>query len=145
MSDKAGERNIEPRKRDLETLEALYEHWARGDFDYTEAFADDWVWAPADALETGEYTGSEQIRESWRGWLQSWDGFQVEATEVIPGPEGRYLVMQVFRGKGKASGVESTGQTAVVAAMRDGKIARLEGFWDRDAAIRALRGEGGDR
>ena len=98
---------LEQKRRDLEVLQALYAHWQRGDFGFTEAFADDVTWVPADALETGEYTGLDELRENWRTWLQAWDEFQIKATEVIPATEGRYVVMQVFRGKGKASGAES--------------------------------------
>ena len=56
---------------------------------------------------------------------------------MVAGSDGRFVVMQLFRGKGKASGVESEGRSAAVVTMRDGLIARMEGFWDCDAALRA--------
>jgi ketosteroid isomerase-like protein len=43
----------------------------------------------------------------------------------------------VFRGKGKASGLESEERSAAVVTMQDGLIARMEGFWDRDVAMQA--------
>jgi ketosteroid isomerase-like protein len=46
--------------------------------------------------------------------------------------------MQLFRGKGKASGLESENRSAAVATMQDGLIVRMEGFWDRDAALQAV-------
>jgi ketosteroid isomerase-like protein len=45
--------------------------------------------------------------------------------------------MQLFRGTGKASGLESEERSACVVTMRDGLIARMEGFWDSDAALQA--------
>ena len=128
---------LDRQKRDIEVLRELYSHWERGDFTYWEAFAEDYTWTAVDAVESGEYTGIAEIRAAWRTWLQSWDGFSVEAEEVVAGPDGRYVVMQVFRGKGKASGLETEGHSAAVATMRDGLIARMEGYWDRDAALRA--------
>ena len=138
------EENVEldQQSRDIEVLREVYSHWERGDFTYWEAFTDDYAWKPVDALESGEYTGIAEISASWRSWLQAWDGFGIEAEEVIPGSDGRYVVMQLFRGKGKASGVESEERSAAVATMRDGLIARMEGFWDRDAALQAAGVEG---
>jgi ketosteroid isomerase-like protein len=45
--------------------------------------------------------------------------------------------MQRFHGIGKASGVETEGRNALLITMRDGKIVRMEGFWDIAAALRA--------
>jgi len=123
--------------RDLEVLQEVYSHWERGDFTYWEAFADDYVWKAVDAIESGEYTGIAEVSAAWRTWLQAWDGFSVEAEEVVAGSDGRYVVMQLFRGKGKASGLESEERSAAVVTMRDGLIARMEGFWDRDVALQA--------
>jgi ketosteroid isomerase-like protein len=124
--------------RDLETIRALYSHWERGDFTYANPFAEDFVWAPVDAIESGENVGLAASREAWRTWLQSWEGFRIEAEEVIPAGGGRYVVMQVFRGRGKVSGLESEdNRSAVVVTLRDGMIVRMEGYWDRNKALRA--------
>jgi hypothetical protein len=42
---------------------------------------------------------------------------------VVAGSDGRYVVLQLFRGKGKASGLESEECSAAVVTMRDGLIA----------------------
>ena len=81
------------------------------------------------------------VGTSGRTWLQAWDGFSIAAEEVVAGSDGRYVVLQLFRGIGKASGLESEERSAAVVTMRDGLIARMEGFWDRDAALRAARVE----
>ena len=130
---------VEPDRqdRDLEVIRAVYSRWERGDFTSWEAFADDYVWKAVDAIEAGEHRGIADISAAWRTWLQAWDGFSIEAEEVVPGSDGRYVVMQLFRGKGKASGLESEGRNASVVTMRDGLIVRMEGFWDRDAALQA--------
>jgi ketosteroid isomerase-like protein len=123
--------------RDLEVLREVYSRWERGDFTSWEAFADDYVWKAVDAIESGEYTGIAEVSAAWRTWLQAWDGFSIEAEEVVAGSDGRYVVMQLFRGKGRASGLESEERSAAVVTMRDGLIARMEGFWDLDAALQA--------
>ena len=128
---------LDGQARDLEVIRELYSHWERGDFEYREAFTEDYVWEAVDAVESGEYKGITEVRAAWRDWLQAWDWFTVAAEELIVGADGRYVVMQLFRGTGKASGLESEGHSAAVVTMRNGRISRMEGYWDRDAALRA--------
>ena len=127
--------DLDRQNRDLEVIRELYSHWERGDFTYWDAFADDYVWKAPDPIEPGEYTGLAEVRASWRTWLQAWDRFSIQAEDVVAGSDDRYVVMQLFRGKGKVSGLESENRSAAVVTMRDGLIARMEGFWDRDAAL----------
>jgi uncharacterized protein len=135
MSEENAE--LDRQNRDLEVLRELYSHWERGDFTYWEPFADDYVWKAVDVIESGEYTGIEEVSAAWRAWLQAWDGFRVEAEEVVAGSDGRYVVKQLFRGRGKASGLESEERSAAVATIQDGRIVRMEGYWDIDAALQA--------
>src|SRR3954451_5370423 len=128
---------LDRQNRDLEVLRGVYSHWERGASTYWEPFAEHYVWKAVDAIESGEHTGIAEVSAAWRTWLQAWDGFSVEAEDLIAGSDGRYVVMQLFRGKGKASGLESEERSAAVATMRDGLIARMDGFWDRDAALQA--------
>jgi ketosteroid isomerase-like protein len=141
--DAGGMTELDRRKRDLEVLQALYARWSRGDFSFIEPFAEDLVWAPADALESGEYKGIEEMNKSFKTFLEAWEEFQIKATEVIPFAGGKYVVMQVFRGKGKSSGAETEGTSGLVITMRDGGIARMEGYWDRDAALKAADADAG--
>jgi ketosteroid isomerase-like protein len=133
------EENVEldRQNRDLAVLREVYSRWERGDFTSWESFADDYVWRAVDAIEIGEYTGLAEVSGAWRTWLQAWDGFSIEAEEMVAGSAGKYVVMQLFRGKGKASGLESEERSACLVTMRNGLIARMEGFWDRDAALQA--------
>ena len=133
---------LDRQNRDIEVIREVYSRWERGDFTSWEAFADDYVWKSADGFESGEYTGLAEISASWRTWLQAWDGFGIEAEAVVAGSDGRYVVMQLFRGKGKTSGLESEERSAAVVTMRDGLIARMEGYWDHDAALQAAGVEG---
>lgn len=131
------EESVDRQSRDVEVLQDVYSRWERGDFTSWEAFADDYVWRSVEGIESGEYTGVAEISAAWRTWLQAWDGFSIEAEEIVAGSDGRYVVMQLFRGMGKASGLESVERNASVVTMRDGLITRMEGFWNRDAALQA--------
>lgn len=128
---------LEQRKQDLEVLQALYAKWARGDFTNAAFFAEDIVWVPEGIDVSGEYRGLRAMSEQWRTYLDAWSVFQIKAVEVIPASTGQYVVVQLFRGKGKSSGAVTEGRTAVLFTMRDGKIARMEGYWEPDDARRA--------
>jgi ketosteroid isomerase-like protein len=39
--------------------------------------------------------------------------------------------------RGKTSGIETEVETAVIIDLRDGRIARMQGYMDRAAALRA--------
>src|SRR6187397_918681 len=91
---------VDGQDRDLEVLREVYSRWERGDFTSWEAFTDDYVWKPVDGFVSGEYRGLDEISASWRTWLEAWDGFGIEAEEVLAGSGGRYVVMQLFRGTG---------------------------------------------
>jgi ketosteroid isomerase-like protein len=137
------EANVEiGRHRDIEVIREVYSRWERGDFTSWEAFADDYVWKSVDELESGEHAGLAEISASWKSWLRAWDGFSVEAEKIVAGSDSRYVVMQLFKGKGRTSGLESEEHSAAVVTMRDGLIVRMEGFWDCDAALRAAGVEG---
>jgi ketosteroid isomerase-like protein len=129
---------LEEKRRDLEVLQALYAHWARGDFDFAEPYADDVIFVPDPAdLDHGEFNGRAAMAEQWRTFLQAWKDFRIKALDVIPAPEGRYVVVQAFRGIGKASGAVTEETSAAVMTLRDGEITRMEGYWDRNDALRA--------
>jgi ketosteroid isomerase-like protein len=125
------------RERDVQALRAVYEGWAQGDFHDVDVFTDDIVWVTPEGPERGTFVGIEEFTKSWSAFLEAWDDLRNEAEEILPTPDGRYLVMQVFRARGRASGVAVEDENAVLFTMRDGKIARMEGHWSRDSARRA--------
>jgi ketosteroid isomerase-like protein len=142
MSDENVE--LDRQNRDLEVLREVYSRWERGDFTYSEVFAEDFVWKAVDAIESGELAGFGEVTPAWRTWLQAWGGFSIKAEEMVAGSDGRYVVMQLFRGKGKASGLESEERSACVVTMRHGLIARMEGCCRRpgSSADEALQAAG---
>lgn len=133
--------------RDIEALRDIYSRWGEGDFHDTDVFTDDIVWVSPEGPEgkVTEFVGLQEFAASWSTFLEAWEELRNEAEEILPTPDGRYLVMQLFRARGRASGIVLEDRTAVLITMRDGRIARIEGFGDRDAARRAAGLEEGAR
>ena len=59
---------LDRQNREIEVIREVYAHWERGDFTSWEAFADDYVWKPVDAIEAGEYTADWRARSAARRW-----------------------------------------------------------------------------
>ena len=55
----------------------------------------------------------------------------------MAGDEEVYVLLIQLKARGKGSGVAIDAEVANVVTMRDGRIARLEMYWDRDAALTA--------
>ena len=62
--------------------------------------------------------------------------FSVESVELIDAAPHVVSVMQVT-GRGQGSGIEVEGQLAWVWTLRDGRILRVEGDFDRESALEA--------
>ena len=83
------------------------------------------------------YRGHEGIREWTEDLWGEWEIFEVTVGVVIE--RGDWLLYPVeMHGRGRASGAELDAEIFHLAAMRDGLVVRIEGFTERDAAMRAL-------
>jgi ketosteroid isomerase-like protein len=74
-----------------------------------------------------------------------WDisgGIRSDPVEVLDVGRGRYVVVVAFGMVGKLSGADVTGNAAMLYTLRDGLIARLDMFPDRERALEAVVLEG---
>jgi ketosteroid isomerase-like protein len=127
---------------DIALLNRLLEQWGKGEFWDAEAYADDVVFIRS-GPDGGEYHGIDGLSAAWRDFLAAWDDFRIQAEGVVAGDAGVYVLLIQLQGRGKGSGVSIDAAVANLVTMRDGRIARLEMHWDRDAALTAAgAGEG---
>jgi ketosteroid isomerase-like protein len=120
---------------DLALLDGLFGEWQRGEFWNAEPFAADVVFVVS-GPDGGEYHGLAGLGAAWRDFLSAWEDFRMEAEGVVPGAGGLYALLLRLQGRGRGSGMRIDAEVANVVEVRGGKIARLEMFWDRDAALR---------
>jgi ketosteroid isomerase-like protein len=105
----------------------IFSAWARGDFSSVD-WADPEIEFTIPGPDRRIYHGIESMGRAWSEWLGAFDEFGVVA-EAFRDVGDKVVVEQVFRGKGKASGIpidETTG--AAVLTLRDGKVVRFEGY-----------------
>jgi ketosteroid isomerase-like protein len=121
---------------DIALLDGMAEQWERGEFWDAEPYADDVVFVRS-GPDGGEYHGIEGLSAAWRDFLAAWEDFRITTERVVPGAAGAYVLLLRLQGRGKGSGVTIDAEVANLITMRDGRIARLEMHWDRDAALTA--------
>jgi ketosteroid isomerase-like protein len=129
----------------LDLVRSIYASWERGDFSSTEWMHPKIEFEGPDGLDASRLTGIAATAEAWRQWLSTWRDYRVEADEYRELDGGRVLVLMEHGGRGKASGVEVEDlkrEGANVFDFRDGKVARLALYWDRERALADLGIEG---
>jgi hypothetical protein len=81
------------------------------------------------------------MADSWREFLGAWEGFRIETEEVRELDDGRVLTLSHRSGRGKTSGIELAAvkrRSLNIFDVHDGKVTRLEHYWDGDAALADL-------
>lgn len=120
-------------------VRAIYEAWARGDYEAAfEVIDGDVEWfGPLDVSGSGFARGHEGVRHSLGMWVGTWDEFHFELRELIDAGD-EVLVAGWQRGRGKGSGVEVSEEIFSVWTVRSGKAVRQRMFRDRAEALDAV-------
>lgn len=68
--------------------------------------------------------------------LEAWEERRLDPEEFHHVDDLVVLLLHEYR-RGRGSGVELENDTAVVFTVRDGRVVRIEGYMDQDAALKA--------
>jgi len=85
----------------------------------------------------GPYLGHDGIRAFFADNRESFDLFEPHYDDVRDLGDGQVLGLGSIRIRGKGSGVETDVPSAVIVTFRDGRLAKLRDYGDRDAALEA--------
>jgi ketosteroid isomerase-like protein len=135
-------------QEDLELVRGVLSPFERGDI--TPIFRDDAIWAAAQVALTGALTpdfecdfvrddvgratfsGLDGLRTAWVDWLTPWESYVAVIEDVIDANEGRVLVLTRDSACPKgANAAEVYFAGAAVWTVRDGKVARVEFYFNR--------------
>ena len=81
--------------------------------------------------------GMDGFVSAWTDFLADWEAWIVEPTDFIDLDEDRVFVLAEIRGRSKTQQFEMTVESGNVVTLRDGKVARLQLFFERRAALEA--------
>jgi ketosteroid isomerase-like protein len=89
-------------------------------------------------LQEGQVArGLAQIAEVFEDQdLEAWEERRLEPEEFIDAGDDVVVLLHEYR-RGRGSGVELETKTAVVVAVSGGRVVRIQGYMDRDAALKA--------
>jgi ketosteroid isomerase-like protein len=125
----------------VELVRSLYADWERGDYSSAEWARPGIEWVIADGPDPGTWRGVAGMADGFRSSMGVWKDVHAEVEEYRELDAERVLVLERRRARGKASGLELSemrSEGAVLFHVRDGKVARLVFYWDRDRAFADL-------
>jgi ketosteroid isomerase-like protein len=125
----------------VELVRSIYADWERGDYSSAAWAQPDIEYVNADGPDRGTRVGLDGMAASWRRLLSVWSEFQTKAEEYRELDDGRVLVLAVFGGTARISGLDvrdGRSRGANVFELRDGKVSRLTLYWNQERALADL-------
>ena len=131
------------RSRNIELVRSAYELLNARDWDALEAVLDPRaeLRPPAEYPDFETYRGIEALRRYEEQLNQVWESFESHPEALFDAGD-RVLVFTRTRGTGRGSGVNVDVEAGHVWTIRDGKLAGLAIYIDRDEAKAAARLDG---
>ena len=86
--------------------------------------------------ESAVYRGHEGVREWWRDLGEAFAEFTIELSEIRDLGE-RIVAIGELRGRGKESGAVVESPIGYVAEFKNGKVIRLDDYFDPEEALEA--------
>jgi ketosteroid isomerase-like protein len=125
----------------LDLVRSIFAGWERGEFASAEWADPEIEYVHANGPDPGSWTGLAEMANAFGDWLSTWQDYRTEAERYRELDHERVIVFYRRSGRGKASGVELAqvrAKGAILFHVRDGKVARLVHYLDRDRAIADL-------
>lgn len=83
------------------------------------------------------YSGVDGLRAAWLDWLEPWDSYFAGVEDVIDAGAGRVVVLTRDHARPKGASAEVDFLGAPIWTVRDGKVARIEFYFDRAEGLAA--------
>jgi ketosteroid isomerase-like protein len=126
-------------QENLDLLRRGYEHVERTGEILREAVQPDFVWDTTTfrgAIRPGTYVGVDETNEWLADWLESFEDWSLDVEEVFDAGDRAVAIVRQH-GRAKHGGPEVEMRFAQVWTFRDGLLARVEIYADRDEALEA--------
>ena len=126
-----------------EVVRRQFAAFADGGLDAVAAFWHpdiEWRAVEGAADDVGPIRGQAALRSYYQDWLDSLDDLSAELEEVLAEDGDRVAVTMRNSGRGRASGVVTTGRYYVTCTVRDGLIVSGREYATPAEAIAALSG-----
>jgi ketosteroid isomerase-like protein len=88
--------------------------------------------------DVGEMRGRDAARRYCQDWLDTFEDITSVPEQLLDVGDDRVVGVQHVTGRARLSGVETELRYAVVYELREGKIAQVREYADRDQALKAV-------
>ena len=123
----------------LDLVRSIFSDWERrGDLNSFWWAHPDLQLVLADGPEPGTWSGLADVEGFVRDWMSAWEDNRIEADEYRELDDEHVFVLARGIGRGRASGLEVETKVAWLFHIRDGKVARYVGYFDRDRGLADL-------
>jgi ketosteroid isomerase-like protein len=127
-------------QENVEVVREAFESYLGGDLEKTAQLLDPEVefHGTVGGLEEGRVAHGlpEAVQVFEEEDLEAWEERRLEAEEFIDAGDDVVVLLHEYR-RGRGSGVELETDTAVICAVRGGRVVRIRGYMDRHAALEA--------
>jgi ketosteroid isomerase-like protein len=127
----------------VQLVQKGYEAWNNGDRGWVlDHMSPDVRWiTPADDPDPGTYEGLQGVEQYWSQWRAAVGQLNFQIEEMIDAGQSVVVVAR-RQGRGEHSGLEISDRVIQVYHFdEDAKCTEVHEYYDRDAALSALRGE----
>ena len=128
-------------QENVEIVRAAFEAFLEGDQEKTAQLVDPALefHGTIGGLQEGQIAhGQSEIDQTFESEdLEAWEERRLEPEEFIDAGDNVVVLLHEYR-RGKGSGVELETETAVVVAVTGGRVVRIQGYMDREAALEAV-------
>ena len=125
----------------VELVRRIYARWAVGDFSDASWAHPDFELVLVDGPAPGRHRGLAAAGAAWGATIDGFAEFRALPEDITALDDARVLVLTQNTGRGRRSGLElgeMVTRGANVIHLRDGKVTRLDAYFDRDLAYRDL-------
>ena len=125
-------------ERDVELVRKLFELSERRDYEAAGELIDpDVVFTRVGVGNlSGEWRGLGAVWAAMVDFMRAWEDLHTELERTVDLGD-RVLALTKQTGRGRGSGVIVEHESAFILTLRDGKVVRWDGYWDRDEGLRA--------
>ncbi len=127
-------------RENVEVVRASWAAYAVGDYEASlGAYAENTVWDDTRYRPDGAvHAGHGALVDVVRTWRETWERHDIEVEDVLDAGGDRVAVVLRETGEGKGGGVQLTTRWAVVATVRDRKIAHTTVYRTPEEALEAV-------
>ncbi len=126
----------------VQLVQKGYEAWNAGDRNWVLDHMSpevEWI-TPEDDPDPGTYHGYEGVERYWSQWRAAVGQLNFKIEELIDAGQSVVVVAR-RQGKGEHSGLEISDRVIQVYDFEDGVCVRVREYYDRSAALSAVRGD----